>query len=467
MGGGCGGGAPLIPDASAGGSAGGSGGERGAGRDGALDGVLDAEPDAEPDAAPDASSAAGDGSATLPNGKCVPGAFEHDGVCACQPDTATVCHQSCTDVTIDPDNCGVCGRACAATATCNGGRCGPPVTNVVPAAPGCGALDIAIGGGVLYWTDQRHGTVRSQPVGGGASRTIASAEASPGLVAISGSNLFWISVTSTTPMNVGGVMVLSTTAKIRTATVQGGAARDLVTETNLNGGIRGLVVSDDGTVLYYSADTKVRAVPVSGGTAVDVGREEMPASNVAAGIPTALAVAGNTIAFVTDVDGDVDVITVGNSDGLTASCGKDDLRDPTRDALLQVHCTRVAQGQYAPLFGALLLRGGDVIWANDSEVQTGSAMQVASGINLGGIMAVATTEGAAVTGLVADSNNIYFADGEDGLIDEAPSAPNADAIPIARGQMAPGSMAIDATRVYWSTGDCAINATGSRMSTGP
>jgi type II secretory pathway pseudopilin PulG len=421
---GCGRGSALMPDAG-----GGAGSGAGDGVDAVGPGVLDAI----------------GGSATLPDGKCIFGAFPHDGVCACQASAPTACGAACTDVTSDADNCGACGHACAANVGCIDGRCTSPVTNVVPAVPGCEAIDVAVGGGRLYWTDQGHGTVKSEAVVGGAATTISSKEPSPWLVTIVGSTLFWIDVVSAQPgVGSNGVPMTTTTATIRKATLPGGKPGDLVTETNLNGGIQGLVVSEDGSTLYYSADTDVKAIPVAGGAAVTVAHEAL------GGIPTALALHGSSIGYVTQLNGDVDVIVV--MPGQVATCGT---YDSSTQQLVEVNCTRVSRGQGSPLFTGIFIQGDDIYWSDDGRITVDSDLPDAGRDNQ---QVAGSAMGGVLTAMVGTPAFIYFS--EDGFVERTLYAPGSAAgVIIARQQKAPTSIAVDETRVYWSTGDCAINST--------
>ena len=160
-------------------------------------------------------------------------------------------------------------------------------------------LNLAVGASTLYWTDRGHGTIMSQPVAGGAPTTIASNEMSPWLIALGATDVFWVDVVSATPVDAdAGATGVTTTATLRAATLAGGAPRDLVTETNLNGGIQGLVASEDGRTLFYSADDAIRAVPAAGGPAFDVGREDKGYAPARAPRAT-----GNLIAFAVRVRG--------------------------------------------------------------------------------------------------------------------------------------------------------------------
>jgi WD40 repeat protein len=427
-----------------------------------------------------AGTAGGGLSPTLASGKCVPGAFPHGTppVCACQPDTPTVCSTpalGCTTTTIDDANCGMCGNACAATSTCNTSVCGPTAKNVLPAIAGCTlpatsdgiAMNITVSGGKVYYTDTLHGTIGSVPVGGGAATPVVMGEMAPGQIAITGSTALWISVTSATSvMGDGGVTITTTTAKLRKAPLPTGPAVDLVTETNTNGGIRGFTVSPDGATVYYSADTNVKSIPLAGATAGTI--VAMEQQN---GVPAALGLSedGKTIAYVTDGNGDVDVVTLGTSPASTngnncpantACCGMHPLTDPNGETLLMTNCTRVARSQGSPYFGAIILKNGSAYWGDDTAIHANPATPGAAQSNA----QVSTTNMGPVTAFGGTATHIYFGDAlnqllfkDDYSLPPTDGGQKPDAIRIARGQVVT-SLAFDAANVYWSTADCAINS---------
>jgi len=383
------------------------------------------------------------GPAALPDGRCVANAFPRDGICTCLVGLPNICGDACTNVTVDDANCGACGHACGPTSTCNAGQCGPAVANVVPASPGCGAIDITVVGSTLYYTDAGHGTVNSVPTAGGATTVIASAESTPGLIAVSGSTVFWVDTA------LLGCNAPTMTAAIRKATFPGGVLTTLVTETNDTGGIRGLTLSIDGSTVYYSAGTKVRMVPAAGGAAADVGVEP------GGGIPTALALDGDQIATLTDVDGNIDVMTV--APGTVASCA-----NQFGDLVNVVNCSRLARSQGGLLYTAILYRNNRVYWANDDGITYNDATPDAGQDN----QEITTTPfGGPITALIATPTSIYFTeddtgDGSGARIEKTAVEVNSTAVRLARGQSRPVSMAVDATRVYWSTSACVVNATG-------
>jgi hypothetical protein len=389
----------------------------------------------------------GSGSATGSDGKCVPGAYVRNGLCACQAGLPTVCGGTCVDTSLDVNNCGACGRTCGPTSTCIAGACGPPVTNVVPPAPGCVSLNVATSGGILYWTDQGHGTVRSQPLAGCAATTIVSGEQSPTLLTTDGVTLVWVTGPAGTDSSHGSP--ITTTATLRALSLPDGTPRDLATESNMTGGIRGLVLSADGQTVYYSADTRVRAVPVAGGPAFDVGHEEH------GGIPTALARDGNLIAYITELNGNVDAITV--EDGVVASCGGPD----ASGNFVGKNCARIFGCNPEAFLGGLVLRGERAYWS-DGDIQGGSFTGGFKDFSVSGDYPDGTS------GLTGASDSFYFAstdpysfppgDTARGMIYRAPYGAGSTAVAIARGQNVPSSLAVAGSTIYWATADCAINS---------
>jgi len=391
--------------------------------------------DGGPATATDAEIDARGGGAELPNGMCVKNATQVHGECRCHDEVPTVCGAACTNVATDPDNCGACGRVCAPSSLCAGSACSPAATPVVEGHQDCEGIALTAGPGVLYWTDRHRGTINSLSAACGA-QTLASQEVNPSLIVVSGTNLFWTSPST------------GTVATIRKLSLLGGPPVDLVTETDLFGGIPGLVASDDGATLFYSAATKVRGVPVAGGAPFDVAVEE------GGDRPMDLALAGDTIAYVTGLDGDLDVVTF--HPGAVASCGKLDPTDPMGTRLLNVSCTRAASGVGPPFSTDLFLQGGNVIWSSFGYVRSNAVDVSASTLPL---PIASTLMRGEVTALAAGpGTNVFLA--EDGFV-ERTSTTNSDGIATAiqRGQPKPSSMVVLDANLYWSTNACAINRT--------
>jgi hypothetical protein len=309
-------------------------------------------------------------------------------------------------------------------------------------------LQLALADGVLYWTDRDHGTVNRLTLAGvlpgGAISTVASGEQAPGLIEARGGDVFWIDADSMDPSGRGPA-----TARLRHATPDG-ALVDLATETNTNGGIRGLAVSSDGRTLFYSADTKVKAVPVEGGAPLEVGAEAH------GGVPMALGVEGDAIGYVTDINGNVDVMTGG-----PATCGG---LDPNKSGdPLMVNCVRIGGCTPWPLTERFLVRGARAIWADGTNLDMSTPL--GKGLVYKDTIA-STVSGNPITGLAASGETLYFAESGqtssgwmgDGLIERTAGVPNSTPVALARAQLGPHSLVVDATDVYWATADCAINA---------
>jgi hypothetical protein len=393
--------------------------------------------------------------ATRADGRCVQGAFKRmtTGLCTCQPDVPSVCGDACTELSRDNANCGACGHACAATSVCNAGVCGPEATTFLPAAPGCTRLDLAIAGGNLYWSDQGHGTISRRALAGGPTTPLAASEKSPSRLLVRGATLFWIDVVATKPITSQyGIVTDETTATIRKAALAGGAPMDLATETNLWGGIRGLAVSDDGLTLFYSSDTKIRAVPVTGGTPTDVGSEER------GGIPTGLGVAGSYIGYITDLNGNVDVINV--TDGAVARCGGINPADMTGESLLMVNCVRIGGCTPDALMEKFIVRGEKAYWGDGATLWTGPVRSDSPlRANKDSVTYGLSSEGGAFSGLVDAPDALYFAQPGwqgNGLVEKTSYELSSTPVALVRGQNVPRSLAVNESKVYWSTADCAI-----------
>jgi hypothetical protein len=367
-------------------------------------------------------------SATLPSGNCASGAYKRSvgGACMCQAGVPCVCNGACTDPMVDDDNCGVCGNRCGPTSTCNNGVCGPPVANVLPARPSCGVLDVAVSGGAIFWTDQGHGLVQTTPETGSGITTIASSETTPARVAVVGKTIFWTA---------------SSSHVIRRWV--GGLATNVVVSPNVIGGF---VASPDATTVFFSLGTTVLRVPAAGGSPVVVAREEK------GGLPRALALSGNTIAYPTDLNGDVDLVTL--VDGVVASCGNEDVNGN----LVMLNCARLARSQGELFMEAILAPPGRVIWGDGPNVKAEDAM------SNGTFDSISMTNDT-ITGLAMTASNVYFADGDPtmrtlGVVYKSAITKDQVAIRLARGQTHPRSLATGATKVYWSTDDCTIESTG-------
>jgi hypothetical protein len=386
-----------------------------------------------------------------------------DGGCACSPGTDKICAtpgrdggtiQACIDSTSDPTNCGGCGNVCDASAACINGKCGKSPTALVAAATGCSgvlvkgangnpdvtaSIRLAFDGGKIYWTDPGHGTVKSIATTGGASTSLASGEMMPTWLVVNGTSVYWVdSGNNTIRVSTGGAAP-TTLVTMAPASPDGG----LGAETE---GIHGIAVSPDGNTLYFSAGTDVYKVPKGGGAVVGVGYSEGPRH----GIPSALAVDTKYVYYPTNVNGNVEVMS------LTSMC------DVAAATSAEPTCPlRQARSQSPLLLDAIYVRGDKLSWANGAAVRVGSvSAKFDAGVNgAQGDDYASTSNAGNITGFALGTANAYF--GEDGFIERASNPPYAvgmtpNAVVIARKQPNPSSLAVDGTNVYWTTDNCDI-----------
>ena len=372
------------------------------------------------------------GSPSHSDGTCVPGAYRHGtSGCQCQDGMPCVCPGvGCVDPMTDDDNCGACGIHCAPTSTCNNGVCGPSPVQVVPPQAGCRSTDLAIGGGMLYWTDDGHATVKRMPLAGGNQQTIVTGE-KPSRIVVSGTTAAWLYATASIRVSLDGAQP--------TFVLQGGSQ------------IGGLALTPDAATLFFSSGNDVSSMPVAGGAPVVVVHE------VKGGIPGALALTGSGgITFPTSLNGDVEAVTL--APGQVVSCG---VEDPmTGEPLPETNCRRLARSQGELFVDAVLYGAPIVLWADGPNVKS----ELFAG---DGVFDSLTTSDNPITGLAmtASSGTVYFSDADPtspgtGVIYKAQILPDQVAVRIARGQKGPRSVVVGDTKVYWSTSDCAVMSQG-------
>jgi hypothetical protein len=374
-------------------------------------------------------AAAGAGGAAGAAGSCGIRAIRDPDtqMCRCQPQTLTMCSDGCHDPMKDPDHCGQCEMACGETSACELGACTPAPTEVVAAVAGCGGISLAVAGGTLYWASMMTGTIQSQAAGG-TPTMVATGQMGPKSLQVHGDALFW--------MNTG-------TNEVMSVPLTGGTPAAIVTTAMImdtTNGLGGYTVSADGLTLYFADGVTIYSMPVAGGAATEVGHED-------SGIPKALAVEGDLIAFPADVNGDVDVMTI--VEGTPAVCASDD-----STTAVNLNCARIARSQGALNLEAIFLVDGNAYWGNQSAFQTSSAA-MPTGFNE--VVANGSPDSSKLTSFTVFGTTSYFADDE-GNVFSAPLMINATPKKLGRAQMGITSFAADATTVYWANEDCSIQS---------
>ncbi len=383
-------------------------------------------------------SAAGGPAGTPPDattGKCVPGALKHpDTLCYCQPTTLTYCTDGCFDPTVDADHCGSCTTKCDATQVCNAGKCSTTPVVFVPAQAGCGSMHLAVGASTLYWTETMSGKVKSVPTAAamGTVTPISINEKTPGQIRVTGTTAYWIDNDTKNKImkSVGG----ATPTAFYTS-------KDNYTDGNSAGAINGMAITSDGTV-YFSEFKTIYKLAAAGGTAAEVGHED-------SGIPHTMAVDEtlHLVGYPTDINGDVDIMTMGAT---PAICASDD-----STTAKNANCLRVGRSQGSLNFESMLLTGGTAYWGNQSQIQSASTTQL-NGTN---VTIASGDPGASKLPAIAFTGTSTFFVDDTGLISSAALMQNATVVEIARGQKGATSITADATNVYWAAADCSIMST--------
>lgn len=367
--------------------------------------------------------------ATLPDGRCIQGAYARDGACMCQVSTPAPCGERCANLELEDGNCGACGHACGLTSTCNQGVCTPAPVEILAAQPGCMSLDLASSAGALVWADAGHGTITRLGPGEAAPTVMASGETGAAMIAARGDAVFWVA---------GDKKLLRMGRP--------GAAPVTVTASATE--IHGLTVSEDAAAVYFSTENRVMRVSAAGGAPVEVARDE---NN---GRPVALALDGDRLAYPTDLTGHIDVITL--VEGQVASCSKIE-----GDQIVNFNCVNVSRGGPPKLLERIVLLPGRVLWASDDSVYAGATTGDPRTVH-----PVAGTEGN-VLGLAATADFVYLSgttgvglDPSSEIYKAAITATAQGTLRLARNQNRARALVVDDARVTWSTGDCRIMATG-------
>ena len=379
------------------------------------------------------SGGAATGKPPMADGTCGNNTTKRDGLCYCQPSSYTYCSDGCSDLK-DADHCGSCTNKCGDTQGCGGGgKCGATPATLVPAAAGCGTIRLAISGTTLYWTEETTNKVKSMTLPSGTPKEIGMPGTAPKVIVANGTNAFWIA---------DGDKTIRKSAAGADATVF---------VPTVTGTITGFTVAADGA-LYYAvnppaptapavAHPTIYKVPAAGGTAVEVGHED-------SGIPHALAVEGSLLGYPTELNGDVDVMTL--VDGTPAVCASMD-----STTAVNKNCIRLSQSQM-PNYEGMYIIGGIAYWSNQAAIQAKSAtMADASSKTIG------SADGALAMRAFSISNGTAFFAGDDdtGFVFTAPITGTASQTAIARKQKAVTSVVADASKAYWAT-ECTIMSVG-------
>ncbi len=373
--------------------------------------------------------------ATNADGTCKAMAFKHSGVCVCQAATPKACATSCVDLRTNNDNCGACGNACAPHATCNAGVCGPsPTTFVAKPVANCGAMSLVAANGTLTWSDTGNKKVfqMSTSAVGATPTAISRGETtSPTIVVVRGPTVFWLDGRVIRKSVCGAISVVTTSPVP----------------------IHGLAASADGGTVFFSTGDglslstigKVTRVAAIGGLPLDVVIEEKM------GIPGALANSGSFVVYPTDINGDVDIATIGATPAQCwASLGED------APGMMNLGCNRIARSQGSLNQTLILASSSSVFWADGHNVKMNALGATAPSSN----KALASPDNN-VQALALGGTKVFFTEFDDGApatgtVQKVPMLEGANWVALARNLNGPASVAVDGNKVFFSTKDCEI-----------
>ncbi len=356
-------------------------------------------------------------------------------VCGCSADKPDVCGTGATAACVfkqtSPDNCGVCGTACDAGATCVAGKCGTKPTELLPKGAGCGAMQLVVQGGTVYWTEAMSGKVRSMPVAGGAPTDIATGQMAPSAIVADAKGVYWVNTGNNKIMKVALPVVAGAPEELKAAE---GADK-----------VFGIAVAMD--KLYYTLKNDVHQISTTKGAAdIIVGTAvnyDPPAPKIE-GSPHGVATNGTSIAWtdVGDRNGvEADDVLV-ETDPLTDKTGYAELAQSVGDLKPQI----AVDATYA-------------YWLNGTDLVR-NKLAAATPVPDLPIMVAPRDPGFIAFAINATSAYASTSDGQ--ILKHALSVdePVIPSIAVARDQMMATSVAVDATSVYWATSDCAIRSTG-------
>jgi hypothetical protein len=332
---------------------------------------------------------------------------------ACSAPASTMCSGTCTNVAVDPKQCGRCGHDCLGGG-CADSACEP--FELHQEALG-NTLGLAIDGANVYWTDGIIGNLWRCPLGG-----------CPAATALLRTPQKTLSDVVADPA-ANAVFVMETTVgKLTKISASGGTIFSLPTTAQGDG------IALDSQYVYWGAQSTIKRAARSNGAG---------AKDVATGFSFVVALTRDerrNLLFISDLAG---------ADGHILSCPLPDCTSP--------HV--LASGQLDPRH--LAVSGDRLFW--------GTLGTRAKNFEDGGVWTCPTTGACTpakvavgpdfgfAEGVTADDAFVYFASGNSGNVYRCPVAGCGGApTPIARMQDVARVLANDGAAVYWGRDDAVI-----------
>ncbi|MDB4982079.1 MAG: hypothetical protein JWM82_2831 [Myxococcales bacterium] len=309
------------------------------------------------------------------------------------------------------------------------GGAGAAAPAMLVSAPGAVDVQLVLAGGTVYWTEKAKGTVNSIPVAGGTTTVVATAQMSPGPLAVDGASVF--------RANGDGVVMNKTGTAA--ATMFLAATTNPITDDPDANTVNALLAAS-GT-LYVGRFVEALKVPTAGGTPVVLSHS--PAADK--GRP-GVFILDPTHLYQTEIVHQA--ITRETLDGLQNGLIEDHV---TRVALAP---DRIAVSQGALVDDAIALSGGNVVWADGNNIKT---KKVTAAENDSFTVIGNSKEYNPISGFVLSGTTVYLGETMSNkieklklFVDLASTCTNEGTV-VASDQVNAGQFAADDTNVYWRT----------------
>ena len=333
------------------------------------------------------------------------------GACTC-PIGTTACSAACVaDISLNPDNCGTCGHACASTSACSEGQCIDSLFSNL-SKPFAIAVDMTS----LYFTDAALGTVMKAPLSGGPPVALATGQVNPGFLAIDATNIYWANQgTAVSDWADGAIMMVS---------INGGTPVTLASAQNYLSAIAvdatNIYWASGGTTKNHFADGALLTLPLSGGTPVTLASKQIGPYGIAVNSTHIYWINLGTSQFA-------GLVEDGSVMKMTLSGGAP---------------TTLASAQPAPL--AIAVDATSVYWAT-----SGTVAKVPLG---GGTPSIIASSQSQPFQIAVDSTSAYWTNTYGGSLVKVPLNGGAP-VTLATGQNYALGIALSSSDVFWANHD--------------